>query len=495
MKPLSQRRSAPFLGLVLLLLWPSLGQALPPSGLTFPALEFHPPQAEEIRLDNGMRLYLMEDHELPLINLTARIRTGSIYEPLDKVGLAEIFGTVMRTGGTVHRTPEEINETLEYIAASVETRVSREYATATLSVLKEDLDTGLEIFADVLMHPAFREDKIRLKQQQMIEEIRRRNDNPTQIAMREFAALLYGRTHPYGRYEEVETVLNVTREDLLDFHRRYYHPNNLWLAASGDFQREDLIARLQRVFAGWEPAEIEFPALPPVSERYERTVNCVAKGVNQSTIFVGHLGITRHSPDRIPFEVLNFILGGSGLTSRLMREVRSRQGLAYSVGSFYTLRDDLGLFVAYSLTRAEATVKALRLMLEILQRIREEPVSEEELRVAKDSLINSYVFDFDSSHKIATQQMALDYFGYPDNWLITYPDKVAAVTKEDLLRVAQKYLRPAEATILVVGEAEKFSESLAAFGEVHTIVLKEPPPLPVRGEQPSRPRLRLRKKG
>jgi len=449
--------------------------AIPPQGLTFPPLEFSPPEVEKVTLDNGLILYLLEDHELPLIDLSARIGTGSVYEPADKVGLASLFGAVLRTGGTTTRSPEEINEQLEFIAASVETGMAQEYGTARMSTLAKDLDQALEIFADVLRHPAFREDQIQLQKQQMLEAIRRRNDQASDIVGREFRKLIYGRDHPYGWHTEVETVLNITREDLLAWHAKYYHPNNVRLALSGDFDRDAMIAKIEAAFQGWEPAEIHFPDVAPVPRRFQKSVHYIPKAINQSHIWLGHLGIERRNlTDRYPLEVMNFILGGSGFTSRLVNEVRTKRGLAYVTGSYYTISDQPGLLVALSQTREDATAQAIEVMLDVLRQIRAEPVSDEEIRVAKDSLINSYVFNYASSHQIVSDKMVFDYFHYPEDYLATYPDKIAAVTKEDVQRVAQQYLHPDEATLLVVGRAEGFDKPLSTFGEVNTIELKEP---------------------
>lgn len=449
--------------------------ALPPQGLTFPPLEFSPPEVEKVTLDNGLTLYLLEDHELPLIDLSARIGTGSVYDPPDKIGLASLFGTVLRTGGTTTRSPEEINEQLEFIAASVETGMAQEYGTAGLSALSKDLDQALEIFADVLRHPAFREDQIQLQKRQMLEAIRRRNDQAQSIVGREFRKLIYGGDHPYGWYPEVETVLNITREDLLAWHAKYYHPNNVRLAISGDFARDAMIAKIEAAFQGWEPAEVHFPDVAPVPRKFEKSVHYIPKAINQSHIWIGHLGIERRNlTDRYPLEVMNFILGGSGFTSRLVNEVRTKRGLAYVAGAYYTISDQPGLMVALSQTREDATAQAIEVMLDVLRQIREEPVSDEELQIAKDSLINSYVFNYAESHQIVSDKMVFDYFHYPEDYLATYPDKIAAVTKEDVQRVAQQYLHPDEATFLVVGRAEGFDRPLSTFGEVHTMELKEP---------------------
>ena len=456
--------------------------AKPHEELTFEPIHFKPPVPEQRELSNGMKLYLLEDRELPLFNINGLIKTGSIYEPGDKVGLASIFASVMRTGGTVAREPDALNEELESMAASVEISMSAEYGGMNLSTLAEDIEKGLEIFADVLMHPAFREDKLELRKQQTIEAIRRRNDNPIQLAWRNFSALLYGKTHPFGRYSEIEGVESITVDDLKAFHAKYYQPDNISLAITGDFDTETLIAQLEAVFAGWENREIEFPDVPLVENAPEPSVNYIFKDLNQTTMLIGHFGIKRTPdfPDYFALRVMNEILGEGGFTSRLMREVREKHGLAYMVGSlmqtsYYT---NPGEWFAYSQTRADKTAEAIALIIDIVNNLRETPVPADELQRTKDSLTNSFVFQFDSSSQIAFQQMMLAFRGYAPDFLETFSDNIAKVTAEDVRQVAQKYLHPDALTIVTVGNKDSFDRPLSEFGEVNEIEIARPAPPP-----------------
>ncbi|MFQ5677548.1 MAG: M16 family metallopeptidase, partial [bacterium] len=220
------------------------------------------PEVKQVTLDNGMQLFLLEDHELPLINVSARIRTGSIYEPAEKIGLASITGQVMRTGGTKSRTGDEIDEILESIAASVETSIGESSGSASMSVLKKDFDTGLTILADVLMNPEFRQDKIELAKVQERSSIARRNDDVGGIAFREFAKLVYGPESPYARQSEYATIDKITRDDLIAFHKKFYHPNNVMLGIWGDFNSKEIIGEIEAAFKAWPKAEIKFPPKP-----------------------------------------------------------------------------------------------------------------------------------------------------------------------------------------------------------------------------------------
>ena len=456
--------------------------AKPHEELTFEPIEFKPPVPEKRTLSNGMVLYLIEDHELPLFNINGLIKTGDIYDPVDKVGLAAIFSSVMRTGGTMSHEPDALNEALESMAAAVEVGMSREYGTINLSTLAEDIEKGLEIFADVLRNPAFREDKLELRKQQAVEGIRRRNDNPIQLAWRNFSALLYGTEHPFGWYSEIDGIESITVDDLKAFHAKYYHPNNIMLAITGDFDTETLISQLEKVFEGWESAEIAFPEVPTVNPTPKPSVNYIFKDLNQTTMLIGHFGIKRTPdfPDYFALRVMNDILGEGGFTSRLMMEVREKHGLAYMVGSlmqtsYYT---NPGEWFAYSQTRTDKTAEAISLIIDVVKGLRDEPVPEAELQRTKDSLINSFVFGFESSAQIAFQQMMLAYRGFSPDFLETFTDNIAKVTAEDVQAVAQKYLHPDALTIVTVGNKENFDRPLDAFGEVNEIEIAQPAPPP-----------------
>ena len=469
--------------IVCLIIWgiPSTS-AKPHEELTFEPIVFKPPVPEKRVLSNGMTLYLLEDHELPLFNINGLIKTGNIYDSADKIGLASIFASVMRTGGTESREPDALNEELESMAASVEVGMSAEYGTINLSTLAEDIEKGLEIFADVLRNPAFREDKLKLRKQQTIESIRRRNDNPFPVALRNFSALLYGTDHPFGWYSEIEGIESITVDDLKAFHAKYYHPNNMMLAITGDFDTETLISQLKKVFEGWESTEIAFPDVPTVNEVRKPSVNYIFKDLNQTVILLGHLGIKRTPdfPDYFALRVMNDILGEGGFTSRLMIEVREKHGLAYAVGSmmqtsYYT---NPGEWLAYSQTRADKTVEAISLIIDVVKGLRDAPVPAAELQRTKDSLINSFVFGFESSAQIAFQQMMLAYRGYASDFLETFTDNIAKVTVEDVQAVAQKYLHPDALTIVAVGNKESFDRPLDEFGEVNEIEIAQPEPPP-----------------
>jgi predicted Zn-dependent peptidase len=437
------------------------------------------PKVQRVTLANGMRLFLVEDHELPLISVSARIRTGSIYEPADRIGLASITGTVMRTGGTTSKTGDQLDEQLERIAASVETSIGLNSGSASMSVLKEDVDTGLAILADVLMNPAFSEDKIMLAKIQHRSAIARRNDNVRAIASREFDKLIYGPDSVYARHTEYTTIGNISRDDLIGFHKRFYTPNNVMLGVLGDFDTKEMIAKIEKAFEKWEKADVQFPPVPKVQYEFRPTANVVRKDdINQSNIYLGHIGGLMNDPDYFALVVMNRILGG-GFTGRLFKNIRSREGLAYSVfGSYSANYDFPGIFYVGCMTKSESTVYAIRAMIEEVKKMTESEVTDEELILAKESYLNSFVFNFDTKGKIVARLMVYEYYGYPPDFLQKAKANIEKVTKADVLRVASKHLQPDKMQIFAVGRPQDFDEPLSVFGPVREIDITIPIPPP-----------------
>lgn len=444
-----------------------------PRKLKFPPLKFEPPKAEERTLSNGIKVILVENHELPTFQMALWVRGGYQNESLDKIGLGGLFQSVMREGGTKSRKPDALNQELESMAATVETWVNEEAAGMRCSSLKKYMDQTLDLFCDVLFNPVFSEDKLRQRKQESIEGIRRRNDRPRPIATREFRTSLYGSKHPSGWRTEPETINAITRSDLVSFHKKYFIPKGAMISASGDFNTDEFMKKLEKLLGGWTGEAPKMSAPAQVKKEFKRRVILVEKEVAQSTIRIGHLGLKRHNPHRYAYIVLNEILGGASFTSRFVREIRSRRGLAYSVWSYFTEGRDYGMILGGGQTKAESTAQTIELMLQMMKEITEKPVTDQELTLAKQSIINSFVFRFDSLARVVRQQLHLKYYGYPDDYLQNYTRKIESVTKEDVLRVAGKFLHPEQTVILVVGNSKKFDKPLSAFGKVETIKLRD----------------------
>ncbi len=441
-----------------------------PRHMKFPPLSFTPPKPERTQLANGLILYLLEDRELPLINLSMLIRSGSIYDPPELCGLASLTATLLRTGGTRQQSPRALNEELEFMGAKLEFSMGWESAGVYLSVPRKHFPRALNILADLLINPGFDPEQLDLAKKQEIEKIRRSNDDPEEIAYREFRRALY-RGNPRGQIPTIESIQRIKREDLISFHRQFFKPNNALLGLSGDFQKEEMIGLLQEAFRGWERSLIELPVIPYPSSLDHKMIFYAPKDLPQATILIGHLALPLGHPDHIPFQVLNFILGGGGFNSRLVQEIRSNQGLAYIVGSFYQGRVGYGIFGAFCQTKSSAAIKVISLIYEIIENLKKKAPSAEELDWAKKAMINKYIFSFASAASIVSQRMQLEYDQMPGDYLEKYPELVAAVKLNDLERVASKYLLPEKSLLLVVGKEEDFDQPLATLGPVQKITL------------------------
>lgn len=449
-------------------------QKNPKDKFIFPTLNpIKMPKVETVKLKNGLKLFLVEDHEYPTIDMRAMVHVGSVFEPATKIGLASITGQVLRTGGTSSMTGDEIDKELETLAASVSTSIGEASGYIGVSVLKEDIDRALEILADILMNPAFAEDKIRLAQIQERTAIARRNDDIGQISNREFYKIIFGKDSPYARQSEYANIAAITRDDIVGFYEKYFHPNNILMAAWGDFDSKDMAAKIKKALGKWEAAKVDVPPMPKVDYEFKPTVNLVhKKDVNQSNILLGHIGGLMSNPDYPALSVMNSILS----FDRMFKKIRTDEGLAYSVwGSYGAYYLAPGVFSCGAQTKSESTVYAIGLMIKELERMIEEEVTDEELAKAKDQYLNSFVFNFSSRAQIVNRMMTYEFFGYPLDFMDRVKKGVEKVSKKDVLRVARKYMHPDKVQILVVGKEEDFDKPLSTLGEVNVIDIKIPP--------------------
>ncbi|MGG6293234.1 M16 family metallopeptidase [Leptolyngbya sp. AN02str] len=451
--------------------------------LEFPSLrEVQLPDYTRFRLRNGMVVYLIEDHEFPLIGGTAIFRTGSRIEPAEKTGLASVVGEVMRSGGTTNHPADELNLLLEQMAAQVETGIDTSSGFASFNCLTEDLESVLGLFAEVVRSPAFPQERLDLSKNQRRGGIARRNDQPENIVGREFSKLLYGENSPYARTIEYRTLEAITREDVVAFHQQYFRPDNMLLGIVGDFDTAAMRSLLQRTFGEWR-ADPSAPqperALPDVTQATQGGVFLIDQPqLTQSYIQIGHLGGQLKDPDYTALSVLNDVLNGFG--GRLTNEVRSRQGLAYVVYAYWNPRFDYpGTFVGGGQTRSDATVAFIEAMKSELEKVRNTPISEAELQQAKDSVLNAFVFNFQTPGQLLSRLMRYEYYGYPKDFIFQYQRQVQATTPEDILQAAQTHLKPDQLVTVVVGNASAIQPPLSAIapnGQVSTIDITIPDP-------------------
>jgi len=455
-----------------------------------PLRSFQPQQPKRVELSNGMVIFLQEDHELPLIDGTARIRGGSVNEPASKTGLVDILGEVWRTGGTKSQTGDQLDDFLEVRAAKVETGGGPDSTTISFSCLKGDLDDVFKAFLDVLQNPEFRDDKIDIAKKGAEDGISRRNDDVGSIAHREATKLAYGADNPYARVPEYATVAAITRQDLIDWHKKYVHPNDIILAISGDFDSSAMEARLRSAFESWPKGE-SFPPFPKDELKYTPAKPgyylIPKEDVNQSSIRMVALGTTRDNPDYYAISVFNEAFGG-GFSSRLFNDIRTKRGLAYGVGGGVgTNFGHMGMLQIAMSTKSESTIDAMQALDEDIDGLSKKPITEEEIQRAKDAILNAFVFRLDSPDKILGERMVYEYYGYPPDWLDKYQAEIKKVTAADVNRVAAKYLHKDQLARLVVGNVKDFGKPLSSLGPVKEIDITIPPPPGGKQDESSKP--------
>lgn len=447
--------------------------------LRYPPLpEFRIPKPTRVVLDNGMVVILIENHELPLIEAQARIHTGARLEPAEKVGLAGLTGTVLRTGGTARMTGDALDDFLEGKAAVVETSISTTAGTATMSCLKQNFSEVMQVFADILRQPAFDEEKLKVARNQVTATISRQNDQPQGILFREYGELVYGSNTPYARIPTYASLGTITRDDLVAWHQRDFAPNRVVLGLTGDFKTDEAVAVVRKVFGDWKKGTP--PARPTVAYQTETKPGIYyieKKDMTQSNIAMGHLGITRDNPDYYAVTVMNEVLAG-GFGARLFSNVRSRKGLAYAVqGGVNSEWDYPGPMTMWMTTKTETTAAGIDALLEEARAIRGNlPPTDEEVAKAKQSILNSFVFNSDSTAKILGQQVTYEYFGYPLDWLERYRQGIEKVTTAQARAAATKYIHPDKFAILVVGPSEGRDRPLTDFGPVTAVDITIPEP-------------------
>jgi zinc protease len=441
-----------------------------------PLHAFKPAQPKRIELANGLVIFLQEDHELPFINGTILIRGGSRDEPNAKVGLTSLYGETWRTSGTPTIDGDKLDDQLEAKAASIETAGGGASTSIVWSSLKNDFETVFAATTDLLLHPNFKADKLQLAKGQLETGIARRNDDASGIATREAVKLAYGPASPYARQVEYATVEAITLEDLKAWHDKTVVPNNMIVAVSGDFDGAAMEAKLRAAFEPLQRGE-RFESVKTAFTDPKQSVNFVEKAdVNQSNVLIVGLGTERSNPDYYALSVMNEIFSG-GFGSRVVQNVRTRLGLAYSVsGSFSAQYDHPGIFYVIAATKSASTVAATQAMLAEINRLKTDPPTPAELSKAKDQVLNSFVFHYDSPDKTLSEQVTLAFYGYPADTLEKFKAGIEKVTSADVSRVANKYIDASKLAIIVVGNEAQITPKLDALGKVTNVDITIPPP-------------------
>jgi zinc protease len=457
----------------------AFSQAVPSyKDLKYPPLpQVKIPEPASFTLSNGMRLFLLEDHELPLIHGLALVHTGNLFDPPDKKGLSELTAEVLRSGGTKSKTGDQIDEELENMAASVEAGMDETSASMSFAALKENGDTVLRVFKEVMTGPEFRQDKLDLAITQTRSAIARRNDDANGIPDRELMRIIYGPTTPYGWQVEYEDLNHIHRDDLVKFYQRYYFPKNIMLAVYGDFKIPEMKDKLEKVFADWTVEQPPVPKFPEVTAKPAPGIYFAEKAdVTQTFFAIGELGGTLREKDYAALQVAANILG-QGFSSRLMSQIRTKLGYAYDISASWSANwDHPGTFRIGGSTKSQSTTETLQAIRVELDKMRSTEVTARELDEAKEGVLNSFVFFFDSPAKTLNRVMRYEYFGYPKDFLFQYQKAISAVTRADVLRVAKERFLPENLAIVAVGNPKEFGKPLSTLGKVNIIDLTIPEP-------------------
>lgn len=440
-----------------------------------PVKAFAVPKPERFVMKNGVVVLLMEDHELPMVAVQGRIRTGSRLEPAGKIGLASIMAQVLRTGGAGGRAGDEIDDFLDARGARIETGMGVDWGTATMSCLNTSFPEVLRVFVDILRTPAFAEAKIAVAKNQARAGISRRNDDPLPLMFREADRLVYGPESPYARISEYATIDSIQREDIIAFHGKFYLPNRLFLGVVGDFDSKEMRALLEKALGGWSRGpQAKDPEATYRTAPAPGIYRIAKKDMTQSAVIVAHIGIRQDNPDYFAASMMNQILSGSS-GARLPRHVRTEKGLAYAVGG--SLGSDLdhpGTFTMWLTTKTETTATAIDALLAEVDDLVKNPPTDDELSHSRQAILNSFFFNYESKSLILNDQLAYEYFGYPPDFLSRFRENIEKVTAADVARVARTYVKREDLAILVVGKTEGLDRPLDSFGAVTNVDIAIP---------------------
>lgn len=469
---MSTRRLCPVLYVLFVLSvlsLPAAAQVARVDELRYPPIHaFEIAKPERVVLDNGLVVLLLEDHELPLVDVTALVRSGGRLDPKGKTGLADLASQVLRTGGTERMPSDQLDDWLESRGASIEASASTDSTRVASSSLAQDFPEVLRVFADVLRRPAFDSGRLEVSRNQAIATVARQNDEPEEILFREFQEVVYGPDSPYAATETLASLRAIQRDDLVQWHRQTFHPDRIVLGVVGDFRSADVLRLLREAFGDWPRGSGAKDPDAPIRTQPTPGVFWVEKADSaQSSILIGHLGVRKDDPDFFAIEVLNQVLSGS-FASRLINEVRSRKGLAYSVDG--RVASDFGhtsLAYLFTSTKTSTTGAAIQALLDEARALStDRPPTQEEVDKAKQGILSSFIFNVDTKRYVLAQQLTYEFFGYPLDRLSRYRAGIEAVTLDQVRQAAVRHLRPGDFTLFVVGPAEGRDRPLTDFGKV-----------------------------
>ena len=431
------------------------------------AQEIKLPEIKKETLDNGLKVIVIEHHELPVVAFRLVLKSGSAYDPPGKAGLANLTAGLLRKG-TKTKDATQIAEEIDFVGGTLGAGANWDATFATCRVLNKYFDTGLDLLADIILNPTFKDDEIERLRKQTLAGIMQQKDDPGSVAEENFRKFVFGE-HPYGQPQEgtEESVPGIAGEDIVNFHKAYYVPNNAILAVVGDVKTDDVLKKVKSKFGSWERREFVTPDfIQPPQIKGHQILLVDKPDLTQSYIKIGHFGIKRKSPDYFPVRVMNYILGGGGFASRLMDEVRAKRGLTYSIHCYFDSYRLKGAFTVSTFTRIDSTLGAIQATLDQIRRMCTKKVSQKELSETKSFYNGYFPLQFETPEQIATQILNVEIYDLGEDYIRDFRKNISAVTADDILRVAQKYLDPDNIKLVVVSKAEELKTGLESLGEV-----------------------------
>ena len=428
------------------------------------------PPIEEKTLDNGLKIIAVEHHELPVVSFRLMVKSGSTQDPIGKAGIGSMTASLL-TKGTKSRSATDIADEIDFVGGNLNSSSGWDRCRVTCQVLKKHFDTGLGLFADVTLNPVFQKSEIERLRKRKISSYINGKDDPANLCNEHFAKALYG-DHPFGFDEggNEETLKKITRSDITDFYEKNFVPNNAMIVVAGDIVPEEVFAAIEAKFGNWKQNEIKKADIPETGKPDGYKIVLVNRpDATQSQIRMGHLGIARSNPDYFNISLMNYILGGGGFSSRLVKIIRSELGLTYGISSKFSSYLDPGPFKIGTFTKNESAGQAIGETINQIRKFMDAPPEALELDDAKSYLNGSYPMRFETPDRIAGQLMSVELYELGDDYISTYRDKVQAVTLEQAQQAAKEYLDPDNMVIVVVGKADEVLDQLKEFGEVEVL--------------------------
>jgi predicted Zn-dependent peptidase len=436
-----------------------------PKTLKFADLEFKAQKPGTASVKKGVTFYFKEDHEQPVTNGTIIIKTGTLYEPADKAGLASLAMRMLKAGGTKALTPDAVEDKLDFLGSTIGSYAGLEYSEISLWTLSKNFAETWKVLLDILYNPAFDKDRFDTEKKKDLEQIRRRFDYPTSLGFTLYTELIYGKDFPEARRTTSATIDAITLDDVMGFYEKDIRNREIIVAFTGDFKPAQALALLQKSFQDWKGNAPDKADVPKAALAVKPGVYLIDKpDMTQAVILMGHLGLNNLDPDNVEVGIFNFILGAGSFNSRLMREVRSNRGLAYATFGAIEKGRDKGLFSEFCMTKSQSVGEAIKLMKDITADMAKNPVTAEELEVAKKYEVNAFVHKFDSPQAVVSQAIYLKLDGYPDNYLDTYLPRIRKVGAAKVLEIGKRVVHPDGMVILVVGKKAEVLDQLKALG-------------------------------